>query len=182
MNQPQKLVYLMRGLPGCGKSHRALRLAGDSGIVLETDQYFYTEVGDDPNRYDYQEDLLPVARAWNLLRFRKAAAGGINPIVVDRGNGLNPETREYAVAAVEHGYRLELAEPDSPWWQELRVLLKYRKFVDDRLLNAWADKLAAATRQTHRVPAVTIRRWMSHWRADLTVTEILNQPDSMTVD
>lgn len=58
-----KTVYLMRGLPGCGKSHRAQRLAGAEGVVLETDQYFYTQVGDDPVRYDYREELLPVAGA-----------------------------------------------------------------------------------------------------------------------
>lgn len=38
--EPNNVVYLMRGLPACGKSHRAKRLAGDKGIVLETDQYF----------------------------------------------------------------------------------------------------------------------------------------------
>lgn len=171
---PEKRVYLMRGLPGCGKSHRAHRLAGDTGIVLETDQYFYTEIGDDPKQYDYKHDLLPVAREWNLKRFRNAVDKGVTPIVVDRGNGLNPETREYAVYAAEQGYELELAEPDSPWWQELRVLLKYRPYIDGRLMDAWAEKLANATRQTHRVPADTIRRWMSHWRFDLTVAEILN--------
>lgn len=52
----------MRGLPACGKSHTARRLAGEQGIMLETDQYFYTHVGDDPTSYDYSEALLPAAR------------------------------------------------------------------------------------------------------------------------
>ncbi len=55
----------------------------------------------------------------------------VSPIAVHRGNGLNPETKQYAVFAVEDGYVLQLAEPDSPWWTELRVLLKYRQFVKD---------------------------------------------------
>ncbi len=46
------IVYLMRGLPGCGKSHMANRLAGSDGVVLETDQYFYTQVGDNELSYD----------------------------------------------------------------------------------------------------------------------------------
>ena len=94
--------------------------------------------------------------------------------MVDRGNGLNPETREYAVHAVEHGYRVELAEPDSPWWQELRVLLKYKQYVADELFDAWAQKLADASLDTHRVPASTIRRWMAHWRHGITVRDILD--------
>lgn len=75
---------------------------------------------------------------------------------MDRGNGLNPETREYAVYAREHGYEFELAEPNSPWWHELRVLLKYTEYVDDKLFDVWAKKLADASRNTHRVPVATI--------------------------
>ena len=175
MNESPQRVYLMRGLPACGKSHMARRLAGDEGVVLETDQYFYTQVGDDPGSYDYSDDLLPAARAWNLARFREALARQISPIVVDRGNGLNPETREYVVLAVEHGYLVELAVPDSPWWQELRVLLKYRQYFKDDLLDAWARKLADATRDGHRVLAATIRHWMTNWKHDLTVEQILNK-------
>lgn len=164
----------MRGLPACGKSHRARRLADDHGVVFETDEYFYSQVGDDPSHYDFSDDLLPVAREWNLGRFRDAIVRGISPIVVDRGNGLNSETREYVEYAVEHGYAVELAEPDSPWWQELRVLLKYRQYVADELFDAWAQKLADATRDDHRVPASTIRHWMASWRYDLTVDQILD--------
>jgi hypothetical protein len=177
MADSEKLVYLMRGLPGCGKSHRARRLAGTGGVVLETDQYFYTQVGEDPARYDYSDELLPVARQWNLDRFREAIRRGVSPIVVDRGNGLNPESKEYAVLAVEQGYRVELAEPDSPWWLELRVLLKFKRHVDEQLFDAWAQKLADSTRDGHRVPASIIRRWMSRWRYDLTVDQILALPE-----
>ena len=173
MTYETQQVYLMRGLPACGKSHIARRLAGDQGIVLETDQYFYTEVGDDPKSYDYTDELLRSARQWNLKRFYAAIAQRVSPIVVDRGNGLNAETRKYAVYAVEHGYKLELAEPDSAWWLELRVLLKYRQYIDDDLFDEWANKLAKKTRDSHRVPASTIRHWMSCWRHDLTVEDIL---------
>lgn len=168
------VVYLMRGLPGCGKSHRARRLAGASGVVLETDVYFYTQVGDDPHSYDYSDELLPAAREWNLARFREAISRRVSPIVVDRGNGLNAETREYAAFATEQGYHVQLAEPDSPWWLELRVLLKYQQHISDAVFDAWARKLADSTRDNHRVPAATIRRWMSRWRHELTVEDILN--------
>ncbi|MDA1016546.1 MAG: hypothetical protein O3A00_19080 [Planctomycetota bacterium] len=42
----RKVVYLMRGLPASGKSHMAKRLAANAGVVFETDQYFYTQVGE----------------------------------------------------------------------------------------------------------------------------------------
>ena len=93
-------------------------------------------------------------------RYRKALALGRSPIIVDRGNGLNAESREYALLAEQHGYHIELREPDSPWWQELRVLLKYSDFVDETLFDQWAEQLSAKSATGHRVPAATIRRWI----------------------
>ncbi|GAA4450480.1 AAA family ATPase [Novipirellula rosea] len=173
MNQRKHIAYLMRGLPACGKSHRARRLAGSDGIVLETDQYFYTQVGDDPGSYDYSNERLSDARSWNLSRFRAALAHGVSPIVIDRGNGLNSETLAYVLLAHESRYQVELRELDSPWWQELRVLLKYKDDVAAELLDRWAESLAERSRQTHRVPMKTIQRWMQSWRSDLTVNDVL---------
>ena len=163
----------MRGLPVCGKSYTATKLAGHEGVVLETDEYFYTHVGDDPSHYDYSDDLLPSARHWNFERFTEAVNAGASPIVVDRGNGLNVETQEYASFAVDHGYQVELREPESEWWQEIRVLLKYKP-VTREILHQWADWLADTTRSSHRVPASTIRRWMDAWKHDLRVQKILD--------
>ena len=95
--------------------------------------------------------------------------------MVDRGNGLNPETQQYIVLAQQQGYEVELREPDSPWWQELRVLLKYKRYVSAELFDRWAEALAQQSRQTHRVPVETIRRWMKAWRAELTVDDILKE-------
>jgi AAA domain len=161
------------GAPASGKSHAARRLASQTGVVLETDQYFYLHVGNDPTVYDYRDELLPKASQWNLDRFVSAMLAGVSPIVVERGNGLNAETRQYVVLAREHSYQVELREPDSPWWQELRVLLKYKQHVSSELLDQWADALAKQSRETHRVPSKTILQWMESWRSNLPVDEIL---------
>ena len=67
---------------------------------------------------------------------------------------------------------MELQEPDSEWWQEIRVLLKYRDLTGPAL-DEWAERLAQMNRSTHRTPARTIRRWMSKWKYDLTIEDIL---------
>lgn len=169
-NKP--VVYLMRGLPSCGKSTKSKQLAGANGVICETDEYFYTEVGDDRKSYDYDASLIDVARNWNYDRFSRAVQDGVGFIVVDRGNGLNVESQRYALFAVEHGYRVELTEPDSEWWQEIKVLLRYKEETAT-ILDRWAERLAKMNRQTHRTPAKTIRRWMSKWRSDLSVEQIL---------
>jgi hypothetical protein len=100
-------VYLMRGFPSCGKSHTARRLVGDSGLVCETDEYFLTEVGDDPEKFDYRDDLMERARKWNFDRFKFAIAQGLSPIVVDRGNSLSLSSQVYVRYASEHGLTVE---------------------------------------------------------------------------
>ncbi len=172
------IVYLMRGLPGSGKSYTARKLAGAEGAVFETDQYFYRSLEGDETRgsYRYDPSQLNTARQWNLDRFRDAVVRGVSPIVVDRGCGLNLETKAYASFAVEHGYQVELAEPASPWWQELRILLKYKGHLNSVVLDDWAKKLAEITSKEHRVPSATIRDWMTNWRHDLVVEDILRLP------
>ncbi len=168
----KKIVYLMRGLPSCGKSHAARELAGEHGVVCETDAYFYSEVGDDPEKYDYRKELLEEARRWNFERFARAVDAGVHPIIVDRGAGRSLETQKYARHAIEHGYEVRLAEPTSAWWNEIAVLLKYKRYTKP-ILNQWSAILAKKSRATHRVPESKIRRRIARWKHDLTVEEIL---------
>jgi len=148
-------------------------LAGETGVICETDEYFHTHVGGNPSSYNYKKELLPLARQWNFERFQQAVEAGRSPIVVDRGNSLNLESHKYAKFAADRGYLVELAEPDSAWWQEIRVLLKY-KSVTRPILYGWAKKLAEMSSAQHGVPESTIRRWMDHWRWDVTIEDILN--------
>ena len=168
-----KIVYLMRGLPSCGKSTTAKKLVGETGLLCETDEYFYSQVGDDPASFDWDDDLADAAREWDLQRFKQAVDAGRSPIVVDRGNSLSLNTKMYATYAHERGYRVELAEPDSPWWLELRVLLKYKPYTVP-VLKKWAQKLSEVSLHMHRVPQEEIWHRMDKWKWDLTVEEILN--------
>ncbi len=169
----EKIVYLMRGLPSCGKSYKASQLAANGGLICETDEYFHTQVGDDPSKYNYRRELQQRACDWNFERFCRAVDEGISPIVVDRGNSRSLESRRYVRYAAARDYRMEMVEPDSPWWQEIRVLLKYKRMTKPALYE-WAEKLSEMSRETHRVPASTIRDWMDKWKWNLTVEDILN--------
>ena len=163
----------MRGLPSCGKSYTAKRLAGTEGIVLETDEYFYRHVGDDPERFDYHKQLMPAARDWNFQRFVAAVDDGASPIVVDRGNGLSTETQRYARYAVQHEYLVELREPESESWQEIRSLLRAKE-ANKQLLSRWAQALSERSQSVHRVPPSVIQRRIAKWNPDLTVQDILD--------
>ena len=103
-----RIVYLMRGLPSCGKSHLARRLAGSVGVICETDEFFFTQVGDDPESYDYDGSRMDEARQWNLDRFCDAVESGVSRVIVDRGNSRSLESCVYIEFAQAHGYQVEL--------------------------------------------------------------------------
>lgn len=169
---PQRIVYMMLGLPSCGKSTTAKKLVGKTGIVCETDEFFLTQVGDDPTSYDWDDDLIHEARRWNFDRYEQALTDNVFPIALDRGTRPNGYARRAAKLALKHGYRVTLAEPDSPWWHEIKVLLRYRPWTDP-VLRDWADELARLSRRTHRVPADVIYERMSDWDTDFTMDDIL---------
>lgn len=169
---PQRIVYMMLGLPSCGKSTTANKLAGTTGVVCETDEYFLTQVGDDPTSYDWDDDLIHEARRWNFKRYEQALKDHIFPIVLDRGTRPNGYARRAAELALKYGYRVTLAEPESPWWQEIKVLLRYRPWTDP-VLRDWADELARLSKRTHRVPAEVIYERMCDWDTDFTMEDVL---------
>ena len=114
-----------------------------------------------------RKSRFPVARQWNFDCFSHAIERGASPIVVDRGNDLNLETKRCARYAVGHGYNVPLKEPDSSWWQCIRVLLMH-KGLTEPAMDEWVRKLAQKSRAVHHVSEKKIRRCMSKWRPDVT--------------
>lgn len=164
-SNPDKRVVLMRGLPASGKSHAAREIAGLTGVVCETDRFLRAEL-------DGEECTIETARSLNYQRFCRFVEQGHPLIVVDRGNGLNDETYIYVNTARSHGYQIELREPMSPWWQEIRTLLRYRPATTETL-ECWAIALAEINARTNGVSAETILDWLDGWVADLTVSQLI---------
>jgi len=80
----RKVAYLMRGLPSCGKSYTARKLAGADGVICETDAFF-DRIDDDGNlQYDYDEDRLEEARDWAYDKFRRAIDAGQSPVIIKK--------------------------------------------------------------------------------------------------
>jgi shikimate kinase len=63
MTKAAPILYIMRGVSGSGKSTHAKTLAGDSGLVFSTDEYFESS-----GRYVFDVAQLQPAHAWNKVR------------------------------------------------------------------------------------------------------------------
>ncbi|XP_072217693.1 NEDD4-binding protein 2-like 2 isoform X2 [Excalfactoria chinensis] len=109
----QKVLLILRGLPGSGKSTLSRFLLDHSrdGIVLSTDDYFRQQDG-----YTYNAAQLGDAHDWNQKRAKQAMEQGKSPVIIDNTNTQAWEMKPYVEVALEKGYRVEFREPDT-WWK-----------------------------------------------------------------
>lgn len=167
-----KRLVLMIGLPSCGKTTKSRAMVRPGEALFEFDQFFYTEVGTDPEIYDWTRSLMGDAKRWNLERITEALDEGVSRVIVDSDNQAHAYTKLYVEHAVRLGYEVEFCEPDTIWWQEIRTLLRDKEKNAEQL-DRWAQKLSHMSRGTHRVGVATFRRRIRHWIPDITVEHIL---------
>jgi hypothetical protein len=97
---PARVVYIMRGLPGSGKSTRAAQIAAEARAaagassssssssvepvaIHSTDNYFIDPVS---GVYVFNVEMLPVNHQKNLDAFCASLAAGVGTVIVDNTN------------------------------------------------------------------------------------------------
>ena len=165
-------IILMRGLPSCGKSWSARKLAeAGGGELLAFDAYF------DEHEETRDLDALarrcsPEARRWHLDRVRSAVDAVCPLIVVDDDHRPGSSAKAIVGYAVTRGYEVLLAEPQSPWWQEIRPLLADKETHGEALAR-WATKLSLLSRSGHAATPELLLRRMDAWQAGVTPADLL---------
>jgi len=155
-----KVMYVMRGLPGSGKSTRAREL-GEGGVILSTDDFF---VHDGNGKYEFDPARILEAHQWNQERALDAVKRGVSPVVIDNTNVKAEFARPYAEMAAANGYEIKVVEPDSPWWTlKPDMTPETREELVSELLK----------RNTHGVPREVIEKMLSQWEHGLTPEGIL---------
>jgi len=153
------VLYVMRGVPGSGKSHEAKKLAPPEQI-FSADDFFGT------TREEYiaawKQDKLGAAHSQCQQKVRMAMQCRLMPLVVDNTNTLRCDVFPYLEMALRYGYRPEIKEPTSEWWLTLVVpyLGKFGAYPDelDVAVKALFDKCQ------HGVPESTIRKMLVRWQ------------------
>ena len=170
-----KTIIILRGLPCSGKSFKAKKLveASPEGVVYSTDEFWHTQVKPEkPDDYNFVPRFLGQAHKWNQLRAQKSIELGHPLIIIDNTNVSAQEIFPYASYAHYQGYEVEIQEPESEWWLQIRELL-YDKRVNKQEIKKWAFELAEKSKLTHNVPQWSIERMMWRWQPDLTLDTIL---------
>ncbi|XP_029302087.1 NEDD4-binding protein 2-like 2 [Cottoperca gobio] len=151
--RPSLVLFLMRGLPGSGKSTMARELlsSGPSGLILSTDDYFAHREG-----YHYDAGLLGAAHEWNHNRAKDAMHDGRSPIIIDNTNAQAWEMKPYVKMALESGYKVDFCEPDTDW-----------KF----------DPYELEKRNTHGVPQEKIAQMMDRFSFPISVDIVMRSQE-----
>ncbi|XP_055546869.1 uncharacterized protein LOC129731124 [Wyeomyia smithii] len=156
INKGYRVMVLLRGAPGSGKSYlsRALidKTIGNKDYrnhIFSTDNFFMVN-----GLYKYQVDRLEEAHRFNQNNVRAKARDGWSPIVVDNTNIRLWEMHAYVQIAAEHGYMLEVLEPVTHWRYNPKGL---------------------AARNTHGVPEQKIRNILGNYEKLSNTEELYRQ-------
>uniref|UniRef100_A0A8C8SQI1 YLP motif-containing protein 1 n=1 Tax=Pelusios castaneus TaxID=367368 RepID=A0A8C8SQI1_9SAUR len=130
-SRPERIVIIMRGLPGSGKTHVAklirdkeVECGGPAPRVLSLDDYFITEVEKeerDPDsgkkvkkkvmEYEYEADMEETYRTSMFKTFKKTLDDGFFPfIILDAINDRVRHFEQFWSAAKTKGFEVYLAE------------------------------------------------------------------------
>ena len=96
----EKVCYILRGIPGSGKSTIARHLTEDAGVRFETDDYFYNSNGE----YEWKPENVELNHLKCFEDFCNAVKDEISPIVQSNTNTQGWQWNKYADFAKEHGY------------------------------------------------------------------------------
>lgn len=161
LENTERVLYLIRGPSGTGKSTLSATLGGE---VFSTDDFF----GKDPEEYrqNFSTQKLPEAHAWNIERAADAMRRGVSPIIVDNTFVEAWEMKPYVMNADKFGYQVMIREPSGDW-QQIKDMMASN---DHAGLSTAARELAR--RNKHGVPPKRIKDMFQQWQSDPSLDQI----------
>ncbi|VVC91409.1 unnamed protein product, partial [Leptidea sinapis] len=156
-NEGWRLLLIMRGAPGSGKSFKARELVQMTvGSVNEsyhrhvfsTDDFFMCG-----GVYKFDKMNLHDAHLWNQNKAFEAMSKGFSPVIIDNTNIHIWDIEPYVKNGVKNGYLIYIVEPDTPWAKNAQRLFQ---------------------KNCHNVPLHSIQRMLDNYEK-ITVEHIIKK-------
>lgn len=117
----EKILIILRGLPGSGKSDLAKQLVGN-GVIHSTDNYLIKE-----GKYKFDKEKISRYHRLNFLTSVESMKKGISPIIIDNTNIMAVYCVGYVKYGKMYGYKIEVVESNVPWAFDIEELVKRNK-------------------------------------------------------
>lgn len=135
-----KVMILMRGCPGSGKSFQAINIlnlcyqnANVDEFIFSADKFF---IDKKTGKYNFNGSKLKFAHKWAFNNAKKAVEHNITPVIIDNTNVNDWEMNSYAELAVFNGYWIEIIEPVTEWaWDIMQLVNKTKHSVPYDKIN-----------------------------------------------
>ena len=114
-------MFVMRGLPGSGKSTLVTilkQLYPQSLAVCSADHFFINEQG----VYVFKRDLIGQAHNECQKKAEEACRTGVLTVIIDNTNVRLDECRPYFEKANRYGYLILVVEPRTSWKRDVDIL------------------------------------------------------------
>lgn len=114
-----KVLILMRGCPGSGKTYQATNILNLCYKNVKTDDFIFSAdkyfINKHTGIYNYCKSKISAAHQWTYNKVVKAVQHEVTPVIIDNTNAKCCEMEKYVKLAVINGYWIEIVEPISEW-------------------------------------------------------------------
>lgn len=134
-----KLMVLVRGLPGSGKTYLATKLLNLDVGNAKWDEFLFStnDFFNETGRYMYEPHKLEDAHTWNQRRAFKSTKNNRSPIIIDSCNLEIREMKAYCTMAVQFGYIIEIVEVATPWaLNPIELMVRNVHDVDEETIQS----------------------------------------------
>lgn len=143
-DNPERIMYVMRGLPGSGKSTLAKTLTPH---VFCADDFFDVE-----GICVFNPEKIQEAHSKNRRNYLNAMDENLSPIAIDNTHLRAKDMRRLVREGIQKGYTISLVEPDTEYKLDPEIL---------------------AEKNTHGIPQEIIEKYLARFQKDLTLERIL---------